>query len=74
MTDRLKGFIVHLEEDMRDDDAQAVIDAIQMIRRVSKVTPLISNIEDHMARERVRMELSQKLFEVLHPTDKSSKR
>ncbi len=67
MTDRLKGFVVILDEDIREDDAQPILDAIQMIRGVLEVTPMVNKMEDLMARERVRAELEGKLFAVLRP-------
>lgn len=37
MTDRIRTLTVTLDRDYRDDDAQAVIDALRMIRGVSSV-------------------------------------
>ena len=34
MTTHIKGFLVTLEQDLRKDDAQHIIDAIKMIRHV----------------------------------------
>lgn len=67
MTDRLKGFIVTLDHDIRVDDAQVLVDAIKLLRGVLSVKPLVSNIEDHIAHERAAHELGQKLWEVLYP-------
>jgi len=71
MTDRLKGVWVIFDKDIREDDAQPIIDAIKQIRHVLSVKPSIADGSDYMARERVRMELSEKLWDVLHP-EKSS--
>jgi hypothetical protein len=65
MTDRLKGFIVTLEEDIREDDAADIITAIGMIRGVLSCKPLVRDYGDLMAHERVRRELGQKLLDVL---------
>lgn len=43
MTDRYSGFAVVLERDIREDDAQAIIDAIKMIRGVAAVEPAIAS-------------------------------
>jgi hypothetical protein len=67
MTDRLKGFIVTLEDDFRTDDAEAIISAIQMVRHVQSVEPIVADYNDHMARERVRSEFRDKLWAVLYP-------
>ncbi len=37
MTDRIKGYLVTLEGDFRDDDAEHIQSAIQMIKGVYKV-------------------------------------
>jgi len=65
MTDRVKGFVVTLSEDMREDDAQAIADAIRMVRGVLDVSPSIVDHEDHMNRERIRRELQEKLWDIL---------
>ena len=71
MTDRVRTLIVSLSEDIRIDDVQSLIDAILHLRHVAAVTPEISNIEDWDARQKVRMELvdkMDKLFgEILEP-------
>jgi hypothetical protein len=69
MTDRLKGVIVTFKEDIRVDDAEAVINAIQMVKGVLSVKPLVSNYDQHIAEQRVRMDLHEKLFNVIYPKD-----
>jgi hypothetical protein len=60
MTDRVKGLYVTLDRDMRTDDVDCVMQAIQMVKYVSSVTHegLVTDVEDHYARERIRRELS----------------
>lgn len=67
MTDRLKGVIVTFEKDVREDDAEYILNAIRMIKGVLSVKELVSNYEQHIAEERVRHELREKIFEVLNP-------
>lgn len=57
MSDRIKGFMVMLETDLRTDDAEGVLEAIRHIRHVASVEPVVANIDDYMNRERVRREL-----------------
>lgn len=57
MTDRLNALIVVLENDMREDDAQSLIDAIHHLRGVSNVVPRVAEIADVIAESRVRREL-----------------
>jgi len=71
MTDRLKGFIVALEQDIREDDAVDIITAIGMIRGVLSCKPLVRDHGDLMAQERVRRELGQKLLDVLREEPKT---
>lgn len=61
MTQRIKGFVVTLERDIREDDVQPILDAIRMVRHVASVEPVETTLEDHMARQRVRFELAEKL-------------
>ena len=61
MTDRLKGLTVAFEKDIREDDAQCIIDAILMIKGVANVTTSISSVEDYMNREQVRREVDHML-------------
>lgn len=68
MTDRHSAYIVILEQDIREDDAQATINAIKQIRGVLGVEPHIANpFEEQIAEMRVRNELSNKIFKVLYP-------
>lgn len=69
MTDRLKGVAVTFEQDIRDDDAEKLIEAIRTVvgqfRGVASVTPLVADLDDHMARERVRFELQSEIYGAL---------
>lgn len=65
MTDRIKGFVVTLEQDMRDDDVQSVVDAIGMIRGVASCSPSVADIDDHMNRTRIRLEMRAKVLKAL---------
>jgi hypothetical protein len=67
MTDRVKGLVVVLEEDMRTDDVENVIRLICTIKGVLSVENNIVNPDDYINRERVRIELVQKLWSVLKP-------
>lgn len=67
MTDRHSGYYVILEKDMREDDAQAIINAIKMIKGVLTVEPKIGGYESLMSEERARHNLGKRLFSVLYP-------
>lgn len=65
MTDRYHGFYVTLDKDIREDDFEAIKNAVSMIRHVQSVTPEVSDFAFHSATERVRAEFGTKLFEVI---------
>jgi hypothetical protein len=65
MTDRIKGFYVALDHDYRTDDAQAILDAISMIRGVIAVTAEIATGDDWMNRQRIQLELRKRVLDVL---------
>lgn len=67
MTDRYNALTIVLDRDIRDDDAQHIINAIEMLRGVISVTPNVVDISDHVAEQRVRRELGQKLLDILYP-------
>lgn len=69
MTDRLNALIVVFERDIRDEDAEHLIAAIRMLRGVLSVTPNVSEISDHIAEQRVRREIGEKLWAVIYPKD-----
>lgn len=52
MTDRHRGYIVILADDLREDDSQSLITAIGMIRGVLSVQPLVADGGDLVARAR----------------------
>jgi hypothetical protein len=65
MTDRVKGFTVTLEHDIRIDDVEFIKQAIEMIRGVVNVDYSISNTDDIINQARIKHELKMKLFETL---------
>lgn len=69
MTDRLKGLVVTLDQDYRDDDAEAIINAIRQIKGVLSVSTSIATGEDHFNRTRIKYELGEKLWAVLYPKE-----
>ncbi len=67
MTDRIAGFLVTLDKDMREDDAEAVLSSIGMTKGVLSVKPVEGGSAQHVAEERVRRELGDKLMAILFP-------
>ena len=67
MTDRYHSLTVVLEQDIRTDDAEGLIDTIKRLRGVLSVTGEVADLDSHMAEDRARRELGQKLWEILYP-------
>jgi hypothetical protein len=61
LSNRYNYLIVVLEKDLKDEDAQPLLEAIKCLRGVLSVTPNVNDPDDWMAQERVRAELSEKL-------------
>lgn len=55
MSDRINALTVVLDRDIRDDDCEPMILAIQMIKGVLSVKPHVSQIEDHIAETRAEL-------------------
>ncbi len=69
MTDRFFSITVLLEKDTREDDAEAILQAILMIKGVASVSPHVTNLEQWSAEMRARIELGSKLWRVLYPEE-----
>jgi hypothetical protein len=65
VTDRHAGYLVVLDHDMREDDAEKTIAALWMIRGVAAVTPLISSWEVHVAEARADRAWRDRILELL---------
>lgn len=65
MTDRHAGYIVVLDEDLREDDAEQLITALKMLRGVTSVEPVTADINLTLATQRVRHEYRGKIFDFL---------
>jgi hypothetical protein len=67
MTDRHAGYVVTLDRDIREDDAEAILNAIRMIKHVASVEPVIADLNHQMAVMRASTDLHAKLWSVLKP-------
>jgi len=65
MTDRLKGATVVFTADIRDDDAESILNAIRMIKGVLAVTGVLSDSDDWMNRRRIQAEMRQRVSAAL---------
>lgn len=69
MTDRIKGFYVALEEDIRVDDFETIKNAVMMIKGVLRIETSVRTIDDFYNRAQIRDEYTTKLFKVLREED-----
>lgn len=65
MTDRINSFLVVLEHDIRADDAEHLITAMNLFKGVISVTPNIGNVMDIVAEERARIKIIKVVWEAL---------
>ena len=66
MTDRIKGYLVTIEDDIRDDDAKIIQDDLKMIKGVFSVKPYVKRMEDYMSENKARMELTKEIVQFLY--------
>lgn len=67
MTDRVHALTVVLGEDMREDDVQALIDAIRMMRNVIDVRAHVTDVMMHSVHARVRAETLHRIIDLFKP-------
>jgi len=69
MTDRIKGFTVILEEPMREDDAEELMNAVRCMRKVGKVEPSLNTSNDYMnqiiAKQALKNNILTKILDLL---------
>lgn len=66
MTDRHAGYIVTLAQDIREDDAKAVITALRMVKGVMSVEPVVADIQYHLAEQRINREWTDRLYAMIN--------
>lgn len=69
MTDRHAGYIVTLENDIREDDAEYITNALLMIKGVLSVRPIVSDVELMVAKDRVDLQWREKLRQLLRDSN-----
>ena len=67
MTDHYYSIGVVLEKDIRDDDAECILNAIRMVKGVLSVEPNIADLQSAMAESRARKDIADKIWEILYP-------
>lgn len=65
MTDRYHSLTVVLDHDIREDDAQTIVDAVGMIKGVLSVTGNVSDLALHTAVSRAGYKLGDLIIETI---------
>lgn len=65
MTDRINGFTVVLSKDIREDDFEAIKNAVLMIKGVLSIEPNIVTSDDFMAKVQSKAEFRNKLYDFI---------
>lgn len=62
MTDRHTAYVVILEDDIREDDAQWTINALKMVRGVATVQPIVKTVDHILAIEHAKYDLGRRIL------------
>ena len=73
MTDRIHSITLVLENDLRIDDAEQLLNACRLLRNVVTVLPNVSDVASQCAYARASMELRISWWNALDALDKSKK-
>lgn len=66
MSDRVKGFLVTLEKDVRLDDVDLLMQTIRYMRGVANLEPSIVNSDDFINQQRIKTDLRQKMYQFIN--------
>ena len=69
MSDRIKALTVVLVDNLRDDDAQPLIDAIRLLQGVVSVKPHVADLDHYCAITEAKRDLRTKMRDVLWADD-----
>lgn len=65
MSDKVKGFVVALENDLREDEIEHVINAIKMVKGVVNVEPIKTTSHDQIFQLRIKAEMRNKFYDFI---------
>lgn len=65
MTDRFHSLTVVLDHDIRDDDAEPILNSIRMVRGVLSVKGHVADLTSNMAENRAKDDLRQKFWDIV---------
>ena len=67
MTDRHVGYVVTLDGAVREDDAEAILTAMKMIKGVASVDPVIDDPKIQIAKSAAHSEWERKIIGLVYP-------
>jgi hypothetical protein len=65
MSDQIKGFVVTLKDNMKDEDAEHIRCAIMLLANVADVGPIKSELGDFVTCNRLRIEIAERVYEAI---------
>ena len=65
MSDRVKGFVITLENDVRLDDVELLMQTMRYMRGVANVEPSIVYSSDWINQQRIKSELKDKMYQFI---------
>jgi len=67
MSDRILSYTVILDDTYKDEDAEPIEIALNMIKGVASVIPQVADSNTYFATEKARKDLASKIINVLYP-------
>lgn len=65
MTDRHAAYIVTLNHDIREDDAEAILNALRMVKHVLSVEPVVADYSQHVAEQRANDAWRERIYKMV---------
>jgi len=66
---RVKGFTVTLERDIKQEDFQRILEAVEMITGVQHVEPVLVTHQDHITRMRLKNDITRNILKLIDETE-----
>lgn len=65
MTDRLKGFVVSFDRDLREDDAECLKNAIGLLNFIATVEPIKAGVNDQVIKDKLKRDVIREMYMVM---------
>jgi hypothetical protein len=66
---RIKGFTVTLERDIKQEDFQRILEAVEMTKGVLHVEPVLVTHQDHIIRMRLKNDITRNILKLINETE-----